>query len=94
MYLLDNRYISLAMQCRETGVMPIDMQVWLAMRLAPPDLSEPQPMLPLYYGNTAEDFSLYSGTLQGFHPEVDDPAAVEVDETSMIVLGRGRQHGC
>jgi hypothetical protein len=40
-----------------------------------------------------EDFSSYSDTLQGFHLEVDDPAAVEVDETSVIVLGRGRQHG-
>jgi hypothetical protein len=93
MYLLDNRYIPLAMQFRETGVMPTDMQVWLAMRLAPPDLSEPQLALPLYYGNTAEDFSSYSGTLQDFHPEVDDPAAVEVDETSVIVSGRGWQHG-
>jgi hypothetical protein len=93
MYLLDNRYISLAMQFCETGVMPTDMQVWLAMRLAPPDLSEPQPALPLYYGNTAEDFSSYSSTLQGFNPEVDDPVAVKVDETSVIVLGRGRQHG-
>jgi hypothetical protein len=92
MYLLDNRYISLAMQFRETGVMPTDMQVWLAMRLALPDLSEPQPALALYYGNTAEDFSSYSGTLQGFHPEVDDHAAVEVDETSMIISGHGRQH--
>jgi hypothetical protein len=93
MYLLDNRYISLAMQFRETGVMPTDMQVCLAMRLAPLDLSEPQPALPLYYDNTAEDFSSYSGTLQGFHPEVDDPTVVEVDETFVIVSGRGRQHG-
>jgi hypothetical protein len=93
MYLLDNCYISFEMQFRETGVMPTDMQVWLAMRLAPPDLREPQPALPLFYGNTAEDFSSYSSTLQGFHPEVDDPAAVEVDETSMIVSGHGRQHG-
>jgi hypothetical protein len=82
------------MQFCETGVMPTDMQVWLAMRLAPPDLSEPQPALPLYYDNTAEDFSFYSDTLQGFHPEVDDPAVVEVEETSVIVSGRGRQHGC
>jgi hypothetical protein len=81
------------MQFRETSVMPTDMQVWLAMRLAPPDLREPQPSLPLFYGNTAEDFSLYLSTLQGFLLEVDDPAAVEVDETSMIVSGRGRQHG-
>jgi hypothetical protein len=66
MYLLDNRYISLAMQFRETGVIPTDMQVWLAMRLAPPDLSEPQPALPLYYGKIVEDFSSYSNTLQGF----------------------------
>jgi hypothetical protein len=93
MYLLDNRYISFAMQFRETGVMPTDMQVWLAMRVAPPDLREPQPALPLFYGNTAEDFSSYSSTLQGFHPEVEDPAAVEVDETPVIVSGRGRQHG-
>jgi hypothetical protein len=93
MYLLNNRYISFAMQFRETSVMPTDMQVWLAMSLAPPDLREPQPSLPLFYGNTAEDFSLYLSTLQGFLLEVDDPAAVKVDETSMIVSGRGRQHG-
>jgi hypothetical protein len=93
MYLLDNRFISLAMQFRETGVMPTDMQMWLAMRLAPPELREPQPALPLYYGNTAEDLSSYFDTLKGFHPEVDDPTAVEVDETSVIVSGRGRQHG-
>jgi hypothetical protein len=96
MFLLDNRYISLAMQFRETGVMPTDMQVWLAMRLAPPDLSEPQHALHLYYGNTGEDFSSYFDTLEGFHPEVDEPVPVEVDEpapfevdeTSMIVSGR------
>jgi hypothetical protein len=63
------------------------------MRLAPPDLSKPQPALPLYYGNTAEDFSSYSDTLKGFHPEVDDLAVVEVDKTSVIVSGHGRQHG-
>jgi hypothetical protein len=63
MYLHDNRYISLAKHFCETSVMPTDMQVCLAMRLAPPDLSEPQPVLPLYYGNTVEDFSLYSDTL-------------------------------
>jgi hypothetical protein len=41
MYLLNNRYNSLAMQFHETGVMPTDMQVWLAMRLVPPNLSQP-----------------------------------------------------
>jgi hypothetical protein len=78
------------MQFRVSDVMPTDMQVWLAMRLAPPGLSEPQSALPLYYVNTIEDYSSYSDTLQGFHPEVDDPIAVEVDETLVIVSERGR----
>jgi hypothetical protein len=93
MYLLDNCNISLAMHFRKFGVMPTDMEVWLAMRRVAPDLSEPQPSLPRYYYTTEEDYSSYSKTLQGFNPKVDEPMSVEVHENSLIVSERGRQHG-
>jgi len=57
------------------------------------DLSQPQPQLAQYYGNTVVDLERYSTTLQALRPEVDDPESQEVDERARVLSGHGRPHG-
>ena len=58
-----------------------------------PDLSQPQPQLPEYFGTAQEDGAKYLEAVVGFNPEVDDPRVVDPDERALVVSGRGLQHG-
>ena len=58
-----------------------------------PDLSEPQPSLPGFYGTTEVDGPVYLEVFSAFHPEVEDPRYEETDVRALVVAGRGREHG-
>jgi len=58
-----------------------------------PDLSQPQPQLPEYFGTAQEDGAKYLEAVVGFNPEVDDPRVVDPDERALVVSGGGLQHG-
>ena len=80
------------MQEAKTGEPKTDLQTWREMKMKKPDLSEPRPSLPVYYGNTEEDLRNYCATFKGYHPEVDDPLSEEVDENAVVLSGHGRKH--
>ena len=93
MFLLDTHDTSLALQEADIGEPVSDMQAWERMKMKKIDLSEPQPSLPEYFGSSQEDLLSYCSTVQGFHPEVDDPIHAETDEESLVLSSHGLQHG-
>ena len=93
MFLLDTHNISLAMQEAKLGRPCSKFETWDSMRMKKPDLSQPQPQLPEYYGTAQEDGAEYLKALVGFNPEVDDPRGADPDERALVVSGRGLQHG-
>ena len=93
MFLLDTHNISLAMQEAVLGGPISEMAAWQKMKQKTPDLSQPQPSLPEYFGTAEEDMSLYCSTFQGLHPEVDDPIQEETDEVALMLAGCGQEHG-
>ena len=70
-----------------------DVMVYEKMRMKKPNLSEPQPSLPMYFGTAQEDIQNYCDMVKSRHPEVDDPKNVETDEESLVLSGHGLQHG-
>ncbi|XP_051215695.1 uncharacterized protein [Lolium perenne] len=66
---------------------------WQKMKLKQPDLSQPQPSLPEYFGYAEEELDKYCSAFKGLHPEVDDPIEQETDLTAIMVAGRGSEHG-
>jgi hypothetical protein len=66
---------------------------WQKMKLKQPDLSQPQPSLPEYYGFAEEELDKYCSVFKGLHPEVDDPIEQETDLTAIMVAGSGAEHG-
>ena len=93
MFLLGTHNISLAMQEGKLGRPVSDYEAWDSMRMKAPDLSQPQPQLPEYFGTAQEDGAKYLEAVVGFNPEVDDPRAVDPDERALVVSGGGLQHG-
>jgi hypothetical protein len=63
------------------------------MKLKSPDLSEPQPSLPEYFGDAGEKLDKYYTVFKGFHPEVDDPLEEETDEVAVMVAGHDMDIG-
>jgi hypothetical protein len=92
-FLLDAQNISLAMQQADLGVEVTDLTAWQRMKMKKPDLQQPQPSLPEYYGSAESDLRTYVETVQSLHPEVDDPLVEETDEASLILSGGGMPHG-
>lgn len=84
-----------AMQVAEAqpGEVIHDLTVYNKMRMKKPDLSEPQPSLPVYFGTAQEDIQGYCDTVKSRHPEVDDPINAETDEESLVLSGHGLKHG-
>ncbi|KAK1628375.1 hypothetical protein QYE76_002690 [Lolium multiflorum] len=70
-----------------------DLEIYNKMRLKKPDLSQPQPLLPEYFGTYAEDAENYCAMVRHRHPEVDDPMSAEVDEESLVLSSGGLPHG-
>ncbi|XP_071683443.1 uncharacterized protein [Lolium perenne] len=70
-----------------------DLEIYNKMRLKKPDLSQPQPSLPEYFGTYAEDVENYCEMVRHRHPEVDDPMSAEVDEESLVLSSGGLPHG-
>jgi hypothetical protein len=70
-----------------------DLEIYNKMRLKKPDLSQPQPSLPEYFGTYAEDVENYCAMVRHRHPEVDDPMSAEVDEESLVLSSGGLPHG-
>nr|XP_051177134.1 uncharacterized protein LOC127291851 [Lolium perenne] len=70
-----------------------DLEIYNKMRLKKPDLSQPQPSLPEYFGTYAEDVENYCEMVRHRHPEVDDPMSAEVDEESLVLSSGGLSHG-
>lgn len=94
MFLPGMRNISLAMQESITGNQPLtDMETWEKMRMKRPDLSQPQPSLPEYFGTAKEDKDNYCTAFLDYNPEVDDPMRQETDVRALVVGGHGRENG-
>lgn len=91
--LLDTHNIFLSMQETHLERPCSDYEVWEMMKQKKPDMSQPQPSLPEFYGTAKEDGANYLEAFTGFHPEVEDPRAAETDERAVVVAGRGREHG-
>ncbi|KAK1684049.1 hypothetical protein QYE76_044897 [Lolium multiflorum] len=70
-----------------------DLEIYNKMQLKKPDLSQPQPSLPEYFGTYAEDAENYCAMVRHRHPEVDDPMSAEVDEESLVLSSGGLPHG-
>ena len=70
-----------------------DALVYDKMRMKKPDLGEPQPSFPVYFGNAQEDMKNYCDMVQARHPEVEDPLNVETDEESLLLSSRWLGHG-
>src|SRR3954469_14589396 len=68
-------------------------KAWDSMRMKKPDLSQPQPQLPEYFGTAQEDGAKYLEAMVGFNPELEDPRTAEPDERALVVSGGGLQHG-
>ena len=81
------------MQEAQTEEPSTHLETWQKMKQKKPDLSQPQPSIPMYYGRAETDLSNYCTTFQGYHPEVDNPLREEVDENAIVLSGRGRPHG-
>jgi hypothetical protein len=91
--LLDTHNIYLAVQEAELGEPLTEVGGWQKMKLKQPDLSQPQPSLPEYYGFAEEELDKYCSVFKGLHPEVDDPIEQETDLTAIMVAGSGSEHG-
>ena len=85
--------ISLVMQEIRLGTPLSEMEAWQKMKLKTPDMSQPQPSLPEYFGNAEENARLYCEAFTTVHPEVDDPMSQQTDETALMLAGGGLQHG-
>src|SRR3954466_1738512 len=85
--------ISLAMQEGKLGRPVGDFEAWDSMRMKKPDLSQPQPQLPEYFGTAQEDCARYLEVMVGFNPELEDARTAEPDERALVVSGGGLQHG-
>ena len=70
-----------------------DALVYEKMRMKKPDLTQPQPNWPQYFGNAKEGIDDYCDMVKARHPEVEDPLAVETDEESLLLSSRGLGHG-
>lgn len=70
-----------------------DATAYYHMRLRKPDLSEPQPSRPVFFGTAEEDITSYCTMVQARHPHVDDPLNMETDEESLLLSGHGLEHG-
>ena len=81
------------MQEKKLGRPVTESYAWQHMKLKTPDLSEPQPSLPEYFGEAGEKLDKYCTVFKGFHPEVDDPLEEETDEVAVMVAGHGMEHG-
>lgn len=68
-------------------------EVWEIMKMKAPDLTQPQPQLPEFYGSAEEDGARYLSTFQGLNPEVDDPRSEETDPRALVVASGGFKHG-
>ena len=55
------------------------------MRMMAPDLSQPQPQLPEYFGTAQEDGAKYLEAMVGFNSELEDPRTAEPDESALLV---------
>src|SRR4051812_16177693 len=93
MFLLGTHKISLAMQEDKLGRPVSSYESWDSMRMMAPDLSQPLPQLPEYFGTAQEDGANYLEAMIAFNPELDDPRSVEPDPRALIVSGGGFQHG-
>ena len=85
----------LAMQVAEAseGEVITDAQAYDRMRMKRPDLSQPQPSLPVFFGNSAESRQAYIDMVRARHPEVDDPMDLEIDQESLLLSSHGLEHG-
>ena len=79
--------ISLAMQETKLKRTLTDMEAWEKMKQKNPDLTQPQPSFPEYFGNAEENTRLYYLALTSLRPEVEDSLEVETDERAMMVAG-------
>ena len=52
-----------------------------------PDLSQPQPQLPEYFGTAQEDGAKYLEAMVTFNPELEDPRTAEPDDKALVVSG-------
>ena len=93
LFLLGTHNISLAMQEEKLGRPVADFESWDSMRMKKPDLSQPQPQLPEYFGTAQEDGAKYLEVMVALNPEVEDPRTAEPDERALVVSGGGLQHG-
>src|SRR3954470_14535406 len=93
MFVLGTHNISLPMQEEKLGRPVGDYESWDSMRMKTPDLSQPQPQLPEYFGTAQEDGAKYLEMLVAFNPEVDDPRSADPDERALVVSRGGLQHG-
>jgi len=75
------------------GEVIYDALVYEKMRMMKPDLREPQPSLPMYFGDAQEHIKNYCDMVQARHPEVEDPLNAETDEESLLLSGHGLEHG-
>lgn len=87
MFPHDTHNISLGMQEVRLGVPLSEMEAWEKMKQKTPDLSQPQPSLPEYFGKAQENKSLYCEAFTSLHPEVDDPTLVE--KSPLVPVGEG-----
>ena len=58
-----------------------------------PDLSIPQPQLPVYFGDADKKIKAYSEEYKKRHPHVQEPLHEETDEVSLLLSGGGLPHG-
>ena len=93
MFLLGTHKISLAMQEDKLGRPVSSYESWDSMRMMAPDLSQPQPQLPEYFGTAQEDGAKYLEVMVALNPEVEDPRTAEPDERALLVSGGGLAHG-
>ena len=81
------------MQESDMGDTFTHLTTWKRMKQKKPDLMQPQPSLPEYYGSSEEDLRTYCDTVQAFYPKVDDPFQEDVDERALVLASGGRPHG-
>ena len=93
--MLDTHNISFAMQERELERPVGPYYAWEDMRtITAPDLSQPQPQLPEFYGRAGVDGPEYLRVMGEMNPHLEDPRGdMEIDERAAIIAGGGREHG-
>src|SRR3954470_18605199 len=87
MFLLGTQNISLEVREEKLGRPVGDFEAWDSMRMKKPDLSQPQPQLPEYFGTAREDGARYLDAMVGFNPKLEDPRTAEPDERALVVSG-------